>query len=112
MGQVTVRVGGRNYPLACKDGDEELIASLAARVDAKAVSLQEQIGHVGEVRLLLMTAIMLAEDLGREDGASGAAEGEAAEAKAAEALARASERIESIAAELEAAGLETGGPTS
>ena len=97
MAQVRVEVGGRSYPLACKDGEEELIGQLAAAVDAKAQQLSGQLGHIPEVRLLLMSAIMIADDLIR----GGTGTREEPEDRAAEALAAAADRIEKLAESLE-----------
>ena len=98
MGQIRVDVGGRSYPLACKDGDEPLIGKLAATVDAKAQQLTAQLGHLPEVRLLLMSAIMIADDLVR----GGTGEREEAEDRAAAALADAADKVEQLTAALEA----------
>ena len=83
MAQIRVDVGGRSYPLACKDGEEALLERLAAQVNAKADLLTKQLGHVPEVRLLLMSAIMIADDL-VEINAEKGAEATAAARKAPE----------------------------
>ncbi|MEE4351150.1 MAG: cell division protein ZapA [Pacificimonas sp.] len=123
MAEVRVEVGGRIYPLACKDGEEPLIENLAAAVNEKATSLTDQLGHIPEVRLLLMSAIMIADDLIRgstaRDGGMDQDAGEPAAPPAApeatrEAEARAAEAVELAIARVEtlAASLETGAPAA
>lgn len=63
MATVDVTVGGRQYQLACEDGQEGHLSAVAALVDAEARALSRQIGVVGEARLLLMAALMIADKL-------------------------------------------------
>lgn len=97
MAEVRVDVGGRTYPLACKDGEEELIRRLAGIVDEKAKALTAQLGYLPEVRLLLMSAIMIAD----EQGGGEVSAAPAADERVTDALAAAAERVEAIAAALE-----------
>ena len=63
MGEVAVTVGGRNYPIVCDDGQEEHVTKLAAYLDKRAAELGGQVGRVGEGRLLVMTSLMIADEL-------------------------------------------------
>ena len=63
MGEVAVTIGGRRYPVSCDDGQEEHVAKLAAYVDRRAQELTESVGRVGEVRLLLMASLIVADEL-------------------------------------------------
>jgi cell division protein ZapA len=63
MGQVTVSVNGRSYAVGCDDGEEEHVEYLAEFIDKRVRELTEAVGHVGEDRLLLMAALLIAEDL-------------------------------------------------
>ncbi len=63
MGQVIVEIGGHNYPLSCRDGDEPHLSSLAAGIAEKAARLTGQLGAMSESRLLLMTALLIADEL-------------------------------------------------
>jgi cell division protein ZapA len=108
MGQVDVTVNGRSYTVGCDDGEEEHIAYLAEFVDKKVAGLVERLGQVGEARLLLMVALMIADDLA---GAYDDIEGLQAEIEELRrgsgdsdaALDRLARRIEDIAARLESA---------
>ncbi|WP_262693994.1 cell division protein ZapA [Kordiimonas aquimaris] len=63
MAQINVTVAGKSYPLACADGDEDRLHSLAAYIDSKTADLTEKLGHVNETRLILMAAVLIADEL-------------------------------------------------
>jgi len=63
MAQITVSVNGKTYPLACAAGEEERLHKLASYVDAKTRDLSGKLGHVAESRLLLMAAVLIADEL-------------------------------------------------
>ncbi|MCL5775393.1 cell division protein ZapA [Limibaculum sp. FT325] len=63
MAEVTVDVGGRSYRLACENGEEEHLAALCARIDAEARRLARGMGQMAEGRLMLMSALMIADKL-------------------------------------------------
>ncbi|MDT7934501.1 MAG: cell division protein ZapA [Sphingomonadaceae bacterium] len=90
MAEVTVRVGGRSYALACKPGGEGRIAALASAVDEETQRLTATLGPMAEGQLLLAAALNLADRLQR------------AEAGLEEAAAS----VEALAALLEAAAGE------
>lgn len=62
MPLVNVMVNQRAYTIACDEGEEGHLRELAAHVDGKVRGLLEFVGQVGEQRLLLMTALLIAED--------------------------------------------------
>ncbi len=96
MAQVIVEISGRNYPLACRDGDEPHLLALAADLAARADRLVESLGPMSEGRLMLMTALMVADEL--HDSRAGKAPPPMADPRL-EALAA---RLEALAANLEA----------
>jgi len=63
MAQITVTINNKHYPLACADGDEDRLRKLAAYVDSKTIALAKQLGHVNEARLILMAAVLIADEL-------------------------------------------------
>lgn len=116
MPLVNVMVNGRAYTIACDEGEEEHLRELAGVVDAKAREVLSSVGQVGDARLLLMAALLIADEHhgGREDAADRDAgheaervelEGraEAAETRAVAALEQVASRLEQIAAGLAAA---------
>lgn len=116
MPLVNVMVNNRAYTIACDDGEEEHLRELAQMVDAKAREVLGSVGQVGDSKLLLMAALLIADEhhaaaqslnsATREAGdLAGAQQGlhmrlAEAEAKAAEALEQAAQRIEEIEAGL------------
>jgi len=67
MGQVAVTLNGRTYTLQCTDGEEARVIELAGYVTARADALAEEFqpanGLLGDDRLLLLTCLMLADEL-------------------------------------------------
>jgi len=105
MGQISVTFNETTYNLACKDGEEERLARLADYVNMKASSLAGQVGHLTESRLLLMTAILIADELDEartETGSEPEMETPAMEV----ALDKATKRIEDLARSLETGAAE------
>jgi cell division protein ZapA len=69
MGQVTITLNGRTYSLACPDDEEERLHRLAAYVRGKLDELVEEFGQIGHERLMLMAALLIADEvLEREVG--------------------------------------------
>src|SRR5262245_53850567 len=64
MAQVTVLVNGRNYTLACEDGEEEHLTALAGFIDSRVAELGIAVGQqVGDARLMLMASLVVADEL-------------------------------------------------
>lgn len=62
MAQINVTVAGKSYPLACAAGDEDRLYKLAAYIDGKTKDLTDKLGHINENRLLLMAAVLIADE--------------------------------------------------
>lgn len=63
MGQATITINGRTYRLKCGDGEEARLLALADIVRHRVDSLAGEFEAAGDGRLLLMTALMLADEL-------------------------------------------------
>ena len=63
MGQVAITVNGRSYRFDCGDGEEARLKELAAYVKGRMEALAREHGNVGEERLLLMAALIIADEL-------------------------------------------------
>ncbi len=63
MGQVTVTVNGRTYRLRCGDGEEPRLIELATHISNRIDGLAAEFGQVGDERLLLMAALLVADEL-------------------------------------------------
>ena len=57
MAQVTVTIAEKVYRIACDDGQEEHLRSLAAEVDGKIGQMRQTFGEIGDNRLTVMAAI-------------------------------------------------------
>ena len=60
MAQVTIEVNGRDYAVGCEDGQEGRLTQLAATVDAQVRQVAHDVGSLGEPRLILMGALVMA----------------------------------------------------
>lgn len=102
MAQVTVRVNGYAYTVACKDGEEAHLLAMADQVEQRINSIKAVTGPSGEARMLVMAAMLLADDLFEARKAltegGGAPRGDGRLGKRLGKLAR---RAEDIAASLE-----------
>ena len=63
MGQVTVHVNDKAYTISCGDGEEPHLRELAAAVNRHVTDLANEVGQVGETRLLLMTSLLISDEL-------------------------------------------------
>jgi cell division protein ZapA len=112
MAQVSLTVNGRSFAVTCEDGQEARIRRLGQYIDAKIAEFVRNVGQVGEARLLLLAALVIADELADAEEALRLAQNgsQAADAKAvsaAEAMASGihaiAQRVEAIAARLETA---------
>lgn len=62
MATVTITIHGRSYPVACDDGEEAHLQTLAETLNARVAELAETVGPVGEARLLLMAGLLLSDE--------------------------------------------------
>jgi cell division protein ZapA len=105
MAQVLVTIDNRKYRLACNEGEEARLESLAGVIDEKIGELRASFGEIGDQRLVVMAALTIADSLAEARDAA-TAERERAEAATARAEAAASSidqlsaRIEALAAQL------------
>jgi cell division protein ZapA len=98
MADVELAIGGRTYAIACRDGGEDHLRTLAAHVDAKAHEAAAAVGGMNEARQLLFAALLIADELTEAKAAFGSAPGDDMVNHALHTLAT---RIESIADALE-----------
>jgi len=103
MAQVTIEINGRSHVVGCGDGEEDRLRALSKYIDTKVRELAGQVGAVGEARLLLLTCLMLADELGEayQDAEARRAASEGLEASARDAELRASD-LQARVAEIEA----------
>ncbi len=101
MASVEVEIAARKYSVACRDGEEEHLRSVAAIVDRKAKDAAGALGTLSEARQLLFASLLLADEL--KEHRSGLAPAAPAEPDPGllDALERLAERVESLAEQLE-----------
>jgi cell division protein ZapA len=63
MAQVNVTINGRQYRMACEDGQEDHLMALARELDERIGKLRAQFGQIGDSRLIVMAALMMADDV-------------------------------------------------
>ena len=63
MANIDIDVAGRRYNVACRDGEEEHLRSLASLVDRRAHDAAQALGGLTETRQLLFAALLIADDL-------------------------------------------------
>ena len=106
MAQVDLLVNGQSYRIACEDGQEDRLIDLAAMVDEKVAELVNQIGQVGSNRLLVMAALVIADelvDLKNETGSSQVSDDNVKQEDTVLVLREITKRIENIADHVEQA---------
>jgi cell division protein ZapA len=62
MSNVTLTIGGRQYRVACADGQEDHIVRLGAAIDEKLSTMGDNAGP-NEARALLFAALLLADEI-------------------------------------------------
>ena len=63
MTQVTTTIAGRQFRLACADGQEDHLQELAKDLDQRIIDLRAKFGEIDDTRLTVMAALMLADEL-------------------------------------------------
>jgi len=63
MSQVTATIAGRQFRLACEDGQEEHLQALAKNLDQRIADLRAKFGEIGDTRLTVMAALMIADEV-------------------------------------------------
>ena len=100
MAQVEVTVNNQNFLIACENGQEDRLLDLSKIVDDKVGELAAQVGQLGHARLLVMAALVIADELVDLRGAlklMPAQNSDEASAPATACIEELSRRIEKIA---------------
>ena len=112
MSQVSVTINGRQFRMACEDGQEGHLMNLARELENRIGGLRSKFGEIGDTRLTVMAAITVADELAEAGQRIKRLEEElaalqnaqvavsdrnkAAHAAIAAALSKAAERVENI----------------
>jgi len=109
MTDVNVMINRRSYQIACDDGQEDHLRSLAALVDQRVDELVSTMGQIGDQRLLVMASLLLADEVKdvrqnlqqAQDKLDTTASGTVAERQAASAIEDMAAKIEALAGTIE-----------
>ena len=62
MANVNIKFNNKDYLLSCDDGQEESLKKLVSFLSKKYSELKDQLGNIGENKLLLITTIQLIDE--------------------------------------------------
>lgn len=124
MAQLSVTIAGKVYRMACADGEEQHLSGLADSFDRRIADMTEAFGQIGDMRLHVMAALTVLDELQeakkrlaeteaemravRTALAGGDARVAEAEGQAADALIKVSQRMENLARDLTPASASPG----
>jgi cell division protein ZapA len=116
MAPVSVTINGRQFRMACEDGQEDHLLALARQLDGRIEELRAKFGEIGDTRLTVMAALTIADELGEISArltkleqdltdahnahAAMSEQNRTAQVAVAAAMTAAAERIESVAKKL------------
>ena len=63
MSHVNVVIDGRQYRLACEEGQEDHLLHLAEGLDKRIATLRDKFGEIGDSRLTVMVALMVSDEM-------------------------------------------------
>ena len=63
MAEVTLVIGGRSYPVLCRDGEEGQVDRLGRMLDERWAEADRAAGGLSAERAMMFVALMLADDL-------------------------------------------------
>ncbi len=62
MANVTIKFNGKEFLLSCEDGQEEHLENLLIQINQKFNKLKNDLGNLGENKLLLITAVKVMDE--------------------------------------------------
>lgn len=63
MAQITVTIDGKAFRMACEDGQEPHLEGLAHHLDTRIKTMRQSFGEIGDLRLTVMAALMICDEL-------------------------------------------------
>jgi cell division protein ZapA len=63
MSHVNVTINGRQYRMACEEGQEVRLLKLAESLEARIGSLRGKFGEIGDARLTVMASLTVCDEL-------------------------------------------------
>lgn len=124
MPEVNVEIDGKKYRMACEEGQEQHLLTLAERFNRTVLQLKGSFGEIGDNRLVVMAGIAVLDELAEAEdriaalkqdiadlttaGRELTIEAEELEQKFARRLSEAARKVEAIAQAID----ETGAPAA
>ena len=62
MANVNIKFNGKEFLLSCDDGQEEHLEELLTHINEKFSNLKNELGNIGENKLLLITAVQIMDE--------------------------------------------------
>ena len=62
MANVSIKFNGKEFLLSCEDGQEEHLEELLIQINKKFNDLKNDLGNLGENKLLLITAVKVMDE--------------------------------------------------
>tara|TARA_B100000575_G_C22749178_1_gene447117 strand:+ start:53 stop:496 length:444 start_codon:yes stop_codon:yes gene_type:complete len=62
MANVSIKFNGKEFLLSCEDGQEEHLEELLIQINKKFNNLKNELGNLGENKLLLITAVKVMDE--------------------------------------------------
>jgi len=63
MSHINVTINGRQYRMACEEGQEVRLLKLAENLESRIQSLRGKFGEIGDARLTVMAALTVCDEL-------------------------------------------------
>jgi cell division protein ZapA len=63
MASINANIAGRQFRLACEDGQEDHLLALARDLDERIEGLRKKFGEIGDTRLTVMAGLMVSDEL-------------------------------------------------
>ena len=63
MNHVNVTINGRQYRMACEEGQEARLLKLAEGLESRIQDLRGKFGEIGDARLIVMAALTVCDEL-------------------------------------------------
>jgi cell division protein ZapA len=124
MPEVNVEIDGKKFRMACEEGQEQHLLTLAERFNRTVIGLKGSFGEIGDNRLVVMAGIAVLDELAEAEdriaalkqdiadltnaGEALSTEAEELEQKFARRLSEAARKVEAIAQAID----ETGAPAA
>jgi cell division protein ZapA len=103
VAEVEIGVAGRNYRVACRDGEEDHLRAAALIVDAKSREALAGMGALSEARQLLFASLLIADQLIEKQGGQAPAPTMPPDPQVVRRVDALAERLERLASGLERA---------